>query len=298
MSAKNEATPEEVEEPEGPEDDKPMSFWDHLDELRKRVTTSLVVLLVTTLVAFQYNKELGAIAAKPFCDAWTEQGLEGKCELNFAAPQDGFTAAFNLALIVGVMASAPVIFYQLWSFIAPGLYAKEKRYVIPFVLMSTVLFISGMWFGFAVAFPFTFGYFLSFAGDLGTTVKVSPEVMMGDYYSFILKVLLGFGLIFEIPIVFSFLAMVGLVTHRKLIKWARYYIFGAFFVAAVLTPPDWASQIAMAIPACALYGLSIGLVYFLQKKEALQAELDEEKAEQEAKAEKEREEAEAKKKKR
>jgi sec-independent protein translocase protein TatC len=297
MSAKN-ATPEEVEDPEGPEDDKPMSFWDHLDELRKRVTTSLIVLLVATLVAWQFAEELFKIASKPFCDAWVEQKLEGTCELNFAAPQDGFTAYFNLSLIVGVMASAPVIFYQVWSFIAPGLYAKEKRYVIPFVAMSTLLFGCGMWFGFAVAFPFTFGYFLSFAGNIGEAVKISPEVMMGDYFSFVLKVLLGFGLIFEIPVVFSFLAMVGVVTHRKLIRWARYYIFGAFLVAAILTPPDWASQIAMAVPACGLYGLSIGLVYLLQRKDALQAELDDEKAEKEALAEKEREEAEAKKKKR
>ena len=121
---------------------------------------------------------------------------------------------------------------------------------------------------------------------------------MGDYFSFILKVLLGFGAIFEIPIIFSFLAMVGVVTHRKLIRWARYYVFGAFLVAAVLTPPDAASQIAMAIPACALYALSIGLVYLLQKKEVVAAEIEEEKAEKEAAAEKEREEAEAKKKKR
>jgi len=300
MTVNKEATKADVdEEPEGPEDDKPMSFWDHLDELRKRVTRSLVVLLVTTLVAWQYSEELFKIASKPFCDAWVAESLEGTCELNFAAPQDGFTAYFNLSLMVGILAGAPYLFYQLWSFIAPGLYAKEKRYVIPFVTISSVLFGCGMWFGFSVAFPFTFGYFLSFAGNIGDTVKISPEVMMGDYFSFVLKVLLGFGLIFEIPVVFSFLAMIGVVTHRKLIRWARYYIFGAFLVAAVLTPPDWASQIAMAVPACGLYGLSIGLVYMLQKKEALEAELEDEKAEKLAKEEKEREEAElAKKKKR
>jgi sec-independent protein translocase protein TatC len=295
MTSKKEVA-EAVDEPEGPEDDKPMSFWDHLDELRKRITTSLIALVVTTLIAWQYNDELFSIASKPFCDAWAAQQLEGTCELNFAAPQDGFTSRFNLALIVGVMGAAPVIFYQLWSFIAPGLYAKEKRYVIPFVAMSTLLFGCGMWFGFSVAFPFTFGYFLSFAGNLGG-VKISPEVMAVDYLSFVTKVLLGFGAIFEIPILFSFLAMVGVVTHRKLIRWARYYIFGAFFVAAILTPPDAASQIAMAIPACGLYGLSIGLVFLLQKKEVVEAEIEEEKAEKAAKAEQEREEAEAKKKK-
>ncbi len=282
---------EDTEEPDGPEGDKPMSFWDHLDELRKRVTRALMVLLAGCLVAWAYKEELIKIVAKPFCDAWIEQKLEGDCKLNFAAPGDSFLAYFNLSLIGGFLIAAPYIFYQLWSFVAPGLYAKEKRYVIPFVLASTGLFAFGVWFGFLTAFPLTFGYFLSLAGNVDGMLTITPTVMMADYISFTMKMLLGFGAIFEIPIIFSFLARVGVVTHRKLIRWARYYVFGAFLVAAVLTPPDWASQLVMAIPACLLYGLSIGLVYIFQRKDVVAEEKKIEQEEAEAKAKEEAEKA-------
>jgi sec-independent protein translocase protein TatC len=290
---------EEVDEEEddgiddGPEDDKPMSFWEHLEELRKRVVWSLAALVVGCLIAWNYKERILAGIYEPFANSWREQNVPGEPTLHFASPGDALLAYFSLSLIGGLVLAAPVVFFQLWSFIAPGLYAKEKRYVIPFVVTSTILFVGGGYFGYLAAFPFTFGYFLSLAGPVEEIVTITPTVMMDDYISFVTKMFVGFGIIFQVPILFTFLALAGAVTHRKLIRWFRYYVFIAFLVAAVLTPPDWASQVIMAVPAILLYGVSIGLVYVFQRKDALEAELEREREEEKEKEEKERKEREA-----
>jgi sec-independent protein translocase protein TatC len=292
---------EEVEDTEeGPEDDKPMSFWEHLDELRKRMVRSLIALALGCGVAWNYKELILSTIVKPFSDSWRAEGVPGDPSLHFASPGDAFLAYFTLSLIGGLVIALPVVFYQLWAFIAPGLYAKEKRYVFPFVFTSTALFVGGGYFGYLAAFPITFGYFLSLSGPVDQTITITPTVMMEDYISFVTKMFLGFGIIFQVPILFSFLALAGAVTHKKLIRWFRYYVFIAFFVAAILTPPDWASQLVMAIPAVLLYFVSIGLVYVFQRKEALEADIEkerEEKLEKEKqelqKAKEEAEEAEA-----
>lgn len=284
MTTKNpakDAPEEELDDEEGPEDDKPMTFWEHLDELRKRVTRALGGLVIGCLIAWQYKEWLLAKLTAPFIDSWKSNNLPGEPSLHFASPADAFLAYFNLSLIGGFAIATPWIFYQVWSFVAPGLYSREKRYIIPFVFSSSGLFVGGGYVGYITAFGVTFGYLLGLSGPIEGGLNVVPTVMMGDYISFVMKMLLGFGIIFEIPILFTFLALIGAVTHKKLIRWMRYYIFGAFFVAAVLTPPDWASQLIMAIPAVGLYFISIGLVYIFQKKEALQADIDAEKEKEE-----------------
>ena len=281
---------EEEEEADAPEDDKPMSFWDHLEELRSRVVRSLLALIVGASVAWYYKEKLLAFIYKPFHDSWMAEHVPNDPTLNFKSPADVFTAYFNLSLIAGLVAASPFMFFQLWSFIAPGLYAKEKRLVIPFVFCSTLLFIGGAYVGYLTAFPITFGYFLSMSGDVEGIVKVTPTIMMDEYIGFVIKLLLAFGAIFEIPILATFLARVGMLTHKKMIRWARYYVFIAFFVAAVVTPPEWTSQLVMAVPACLLYGISIGLVYLFQTKEAVAAELEREKEEREEKERKEKDE--------
>lgn len=263
------ADPKVVEPPEeaGPEDDKPMTFWEHLDELRKRVVRAMGALLVGAIVAWVFRVEVLAAICKPFQESWVGEHIAGDPSLHFATPGGVLTAYVKLSLIAGACIAAPVIFYQLWSFVAPGLYAREKRYVIPFVLFSTLLFVGGGWFGYVAAFPFTFGYFFSLAGDVGGVIAIKPTVMMEEYIDFVVQMFLGFGLVFELPILLTFLGMIGVINHKKLIRFARYYVFIAFFVAAVLTPPDWTSQIVMAVPAIGLYFISIGLVYIFQKRE-------------------------------
>lgn len=251
---------------DAPEYDVSMTIWEHLEELRKRLVWSMATWILGCLVAWQFKEYLLQVLVTPFHDSWTAQGLAGPTTLHFAGPGDGMLAYFKLSMIGGTAAAAPLIFYQIWSFIAPGLFAREKKFVIPFVFFSTVLFVGGGYFGFRVAFPMTFGFFLSATGAIGDSVTITPTVMMGDYISHVTTWLLAFGLIFEIPLLLMFLGMAGIVDHKMLIRFSRYYVFIAFVVAAVITPPDVVQQIIIAAPMIVLYFASIGLVYLVQKK--------------------------------
>jgi len=257
------AKPVEEQEDEG---GKPMSFWEHLDELRRRLIYSMIALFVACFLAWGVREPMLAFLVKPFADAWTEQHLAGTATLHFDAPGAAFIAYFRLSMVGGIGIASPFLFYQLWSFIAPGLYAREKRVVIPFVLLSTMLFVGGGYFGWRAAFPISFNYFLSLSGSVGAQgVAITPTVMMSQYIDFCVQMLLGFGLIFELPMILLFLSIVGVVNHLHLIRFGRYFILVAFIFAAVFTPPDVPDQLAMAIPLCLLYGISIGLVYIFGK---------------------------------
>jgi sec-independent protein translocase protein TatC len=251
---------------DAPENDVAMTIWEHLEELRKRLVWSMAAWIIGCLAAWQFKEKLLEVLVKPFRESWVAQGLAGPTTLHFAGPGDGMLAYFKLSMIGGTAAAAPIIFYQLWSFIAPGLFAREKKFVIPFVLFSTILFVGGGYFGFRLAFPMTFGFFLSASGAVGESVTIAPTVMMIDYISHVTTWLLAFGLIFEIPLLLMFLGMAGIVDHRMLIRFSRYYVFIAFIVAAVITPPDVVQQLVIAAPMILLYFASIGLVYIVQKK--------------------------------
>jgi sec-independent protein translocase protein TatC len=244
-----------------------MTIWEHLDELRSRVIRALIAYVVGASVAWTFRDEILAWMWKPYAESWRAQKIPGDPTLNFAAPSDAFKAYLNLSLIGGLMISAPVIFYQLWAYIAPGLYKKEKKYVLPFVFFSTVLFVGGGLFGWRVAFPLTFDYLLSLAGtaqDIGLAIR--PVVMMGEYIDFVSRMLVGFGICFELPLFILFLSIAGLVNYLQLIRFGRWFILIAFTVGAIFTPPDTTSQIAMSVPLCVLYFLSIGLAYIFGKR--------------------------------
>ena len=252
--------------PPGVEGEKPMTFWEHLDELRARLIRSVVALFLGCIVAWEFHGRLLEFLKLPFAQAWAGAGLPGEAALHQAAPAAGFSAYIKLALIGGAALAAPVIFYQLWSFIAPGLYAKEKKYLVPFVTFSTGLFIGGGYFGWRVAIPISFHYFLALSNETGAGhVAITPTFMVGEYIDFCLQVMLGFGLTFELPMILLFLSIAGVVNWIMLIRYGRWFIFIAFVLAAVLTPPDVISQLTMAIPMCLLYGVSIGLVYLFGK---------------------------------
>lgn len=257
---------DEQENEDEAEGGKAMSFWEHLEELRSRLIRALLALLAGCIVAWTQHDRLLQWLEQPLDHAWQQAGLAGNAALHQAALTAGFTAYVKLALIGGVVLAAPVIFYQLWSFVAPGLYAREKKYVIPFVTLSSVLFAGGAYFSWRVAIPLSFRFFLNLAGGGGDGhVAITPTLMVGEYIDFCLQVLLGFGLTFELPMFLLFLSIAGVVNYLSLLRFARWFIFLAFVVAAVLTPPDVISQLAMAIPMCVLYGLSIGLVYLFGK---------------------------------
>jgi len=252
---------------EMPEEDKPMTFWEHLEELRKRIVYSVVSVIIAFFVAWEFRDPVIDVLTKPFMDAWHEQKLEGVGNLHYSAPGAGFSANVHVAMLLGLAGAAPVIFYQLWAFIAPGLYAREKKFVIPFVFFSTLLFVGGGYFGWLAAFPIAFNYFLSFSGSVGTHgLQITPTIMLDSYMDFVVQMLLAFGIIFELPLLILFLAIAGIVNYMHLIRFGRWFILIAVVLAGVLTPPDVTSQLIMAIPLIALYFVSIGLAFLFGKK--------------------------------
>jgi sec-independent protein translocase protein TatC len=255
-------------QPDKPEEDeggKPMSFWEHLEELRVRLIRAVAALFIGCIVAWEFHGRLLKALETPFALAWHAAGLPGEADLHQSAPASGFTAYMKLSLIGGAAFAAPVIFYQLWAFVAPGLYAKEKKYVLPFVSLSTLLFVGGGWFGWRVAVPLSFRFFLGLAHDTSANVNITPTFMVGEYIDFCLQVMLGFGAAFELPMLLLFLSIAGVVNHLTLLRYGRWFIFLSFVVAAIITPPDAVSMLVMAIPLCVLYGVSIVLVYIFGK---------------------------------
>jgi sec-independent protein translocase protein TatC len=250
------------------EDDEggpPMAFWQHLDELRKRLVWSVIAFLICCFVAWEVKEVVMDYLTIPFHEAWRAQKVPGNPALHFDAPGSIFTAYFKLSMIVGVGMASPIIFYQLWSFVAPGLYAKEKKFVIPFVLSSSLLFVGGGMFGYKAAFPVMFNYFLGLSGSVGN-LSITPTVMMSQYIDFVSQLLLAFGLIFEIPLFILFLSLAGIVNYLQLITFGRWFILVAFVAAAIITPPEATSQLLMAVPMCLLYLVSIGLAFLFGKK--------------------------------
>jgi len=244
-----------------------MTFWEHLEELRARLIKSIVAIAIGVTIAWLYRQPLLAWLTRPFVLAWQSDRLGTKATLHFGSPAALFVAYVKLAIIGGCVFALPVILYQLWAFIAPGLYSKEKRLALPFVVSSCALFAAGGWFGWRVAFPVAFRYLLGFSGQVAdSALSVTPTVMIDDYLSFVGRMLIAFGLVFELPIIVFFLAIAGLVNHRHLIRYARHFIVVAFLVAAVVTPPDVVSQLLLAVPLCVLYAVSIIVAWAVGKK--------------------------------
>ncbi|MEZ4223739.1 MAG: twin-arginine translocase subunit TatC [Polyangiaceae bacterium] len=244
-------------------EDATMTFWEHLAELRSRILRMLLAFAIGASVAWFFRETLLHWLTAPFVRAWNDQHLAGQAALHFPAPASLFVAYIKLSLLGGVVLSLPVILYQLWAFIAPGLYSSEKRLAIPFVVSSCLLFAAGGYFGWRVAFPIAFQYLLGFSGPVGTDFEVKPTVMIGDYIEFVTRMLAAFGAVFELPVLIFFLSVAGLVTHKHLIRFARYFVVISFVLAAIITPPDVTSQFLLAVPLCLLYVVSIGISWLV-----------------------------------
>ena len=248
-------------------EEKMMTFWEHLEELRRRIVYMAITFVIGAAVAWFYREALLAWLTTPFLNAWNAGHVEGRPALHFPAPHSLFVAYLKLALLGGFVLALPLILFQVWAFVSPGLYSKEKRYGLPFVVSSCALFAGGAYFGWRFAFPIAFQWLLDFSGPVGTTgMSVQPTVMINDYVEFISSMLLVFGGIFELPVVAFFLSIAGIVTHTHLIKFFRYFIVIAFIIAAIFTPPDPMSQFLLAVPLCVLYGISIGIAWVFGRK--------------------------------
>lgn len=239
-----------------------MTLWEHLEELRSRLVKMILAFLVGFGAAWAYKERLLEVLTKPLLVAWPEASL------HFSSPAALFVAYVRLAALAGFVFALPIMLWQVWAFVAPGLYSREKRYAIPFVVSSCGLFGAGGYFGWKVAFPLAFKFLIvGLQGKVGG-LEVKATIMVGDYMDFVMRMLLAFGLAAELPVLVFFLAVAGLVTHKHLIKFFRYFLVIDFIIAAVITPPDVMSQLLLAIPLALLYILSIGVAFIFQRKPA------------------------------
>jgi len=261
-------TAEPTTSPPLPEGEVKMTIWEHLGELRVRVVRAAIGLLVTTIIAWTFRVRILAWLEHPYEVAWHNHQLPGPPELINLTPGGQFVGYLQLSLMTGVVFAAPIIFYQLWAFISPGLYRKEKRLVVPFVFFSTALFLSGVAFAYYIAFPFSLNYFFSLLGPISNGGAVlTQRTTFEAYLDFSSRMLLAFGGVFELPLFISFLAIAGIVTPQQLLKFGRWAVLGAFIVGAIITPgPEVSSQIAVSGALVALYFVSIAVAFVVGKK--------------------------------
>ncbi len=244
------------DDPEGGGSGK-MSFLEHLDELRKRIVRSLIALCVGVGIAAFFIERIYAFVMLPL-----RQMLRPGETMIYTYPTEAFMLYIRIALIAGLLISAPLIFWQVWLFVAPALYAKERRYAVPFVVLSSVGFLSGAAFSHYVAFPLMWRFFASFSNDL---VSFMPRIE--EAFSVYMRMLLGMALVFQMPALVFFMARMGVVTARWMIRQFKYAVLVIVIIAAVITPSsDIASQLIVAGPMVVLYILSIGIAWAFGKK--------------------------------
>jgi len=222
-------------------------FLSHLEELRRRLIVCAIAIGAGFVISYFFSKQLFALLIHPLTKV-----LPAESSLIFTSLPEMFIAYLKVSLIAGVILAIPVVFYELWMFVAPALYQKEKRYVVPFVLFSSILFVAGSLFGYLIVFPYGFKFFLSFATE---DIQALPSVK--QYFSFAIRLLLAFGLVFEMPVAVLFLTKIGLINPESMKKYRKFAILGSFALSAILTPPDVATQIMMAVPIIILYEISI-----------------------------------------
>lgn len=258
------ATPDEDDDEEEGGPDKPMGLMDHLGELRMRLVRCCIAVIVGFFACWAVVDPIFDVLVNPLLAV-----LPKGSHAIYTTLPEGFFTRMHIAFVAGVFVSSPVIFYQIWSFIAPGLYEEEKKYIIPIAIMSALFFICGGAFCYFVVFPYAFSFFVSFATE---EIVAMPKV--SDYLSFVLKLILAFGIIFEMPLFAFFLARMGVVTAAMMRQARRYAILGIFIVAAILTPPDVVSQLLMACPMLILYEISIWVAAAFGRKPKTEKDAD------------------------
>jgi sec-independent protein translocase protein TatC len=230
-----------------------MTLTEHLEELRWCLLRSVIAVLVGSTVCYFYSNAIFAFMVAPLRENLQPgQGLIG------TSVTEAFFSEIKVAIAAGVMFTCPYIFYQIWRFIAPGLSGGEKRLVLPFVLCATLFFLSGAYFCYRIVLPVAFNYFVEQYDAMG----VMPAIRIGEYFTFFFRMVLAFGVTFELPVFTFFLVRLGLWNYRLMISSFRYAIVGIFIIAAILTPtPDVINQSLLALPMLVLYVASIGVAY-------------------------------------
>ncbi|MGH7782208.1 MAG: twin-arginine translocase subunit TatC [Candidatus Binataceae bacterium] len=237
-----------------------MSLIEHLQELRTRLVYSAIALLAGFLIAYAIADPLFAALTYPIREV-----AHGKLLLIGTGVGEAFFTKIKVALIAGLFIASPAVFYEIWKFIAPGLYETERKMALPFIVSATLFFILGGYFCWAVVFRIGFAFFL----DQYASIGITPTIRISEYLAFAAKLLLAFGITFEMPIFAFFLTKLGMIDYKLMMRYFRYAILVIFIVSAILTPPDMVSQFLLAIPLLGLYGLSIGVAYVFRIRTAI-----------------------------
>jgi len=242
-----------------------MTLLDHLEELRRRIVYSLIAVVVALLVAWTFREPIYAFLVRPIQPFLPE----GK-KLAFLGITDPFLIYFKMSALVGLFLASPVLVYQLYAFVSPGLYRREKRMAIPFVALGTAFFCAGGVFAYEVAFPFAVEFLL------GMGAPFEPVITVQKYFGFLMTVMLGLGLMFELPMIIFLLASIGVVTPRFLMRHFRWAVLLIFIVAALITPtPDVVNLCIFALPTVGLYLLGVAAAWIVvrgKRKRAAEAE--------------------------
>jgi len=245
-------------------DDTRAPLLDHLIELRRRLLYCIGAIVVAFFVCYYFAEAIFSFLVQPLLAA-------GQTRLIYTEIFEAFFVQVKVAFFAAIMVSFPIIANQLWQFVAPGLYRNEKRALLPFILATPVLFLCGAAMAYYIAVPMALHFLLSFQGEVG---GVNQEALpgIGNYLSFIMQFLFGFGVAFLLPVLLMLLERGGIVTRQQLVSARRYAIVGAFAIAAVLTPPDVGSQLLLAIPLCFLYELALIGIWFTERKRSRERE--------------------------
>lgn len=250
-----------AELPSGPKDDMPaMSFLQHLEELRRRLIYSAIAVLVGFGACWAYHEKIYDFMQHPIVDALHKNGMSDK--LVYLNPTDPFNMYIKVTILAGLFVTSPFLLYQVWLFISPGLYRKEKRYVMPFMFSTVLLFLAGGAFGYKIVYPAALDFLIDFGKQF------QPMITIGEYTDLFLTIIIGMGAIFEMPILVFFLALMGIVSAGWMWKNLRYSILVIFIIAAIVTPTtDILNMCLFAAPMVGLYVISIGVAWLVHPKQ-------------------------------
>ncbi len=244
-------------------DDSKAPLIEHLIELRQRLVWSVVALAIAFAASFYFADEIFGMLVVPLTDAFPP----GEGKLVYTKLYEAFFVEIKVAMFAAFFIAFPIISNQLWAFVAPGLYANEKKAFLPFLFATPLLFTAGAALAYYIVMPTAFRFFLGFEGEVGgMTQEALPA--MGDYLSLVMQFILAFGICFQLPVLLLLLNRAGLVTREQLKGLRRYMVVGAFVLAAILTPPDVVSQFLLGVPLIMLYEVSLAIMWFTERKRA------------------------------
>ncbi len=241
------------------------SFISHLTELRQRLLKSFIFLLVSFIISYIFSEDIYQFLVKPYSDAVIENNLDRR--LIFTALHEAFLTYLKVAFFTSIFITSPIFITQIWKFIAPGLYNNEKKAFLPYLIATPLLFIFGGFLVYYFIMPLAIKFFLGFETvQDSNSIAIQLEAKVNEYLSLVMRLIFAFGISFQLPVVLSLLARIGVVNSKFLKERRKYVVIIIFAVAAILTPPDPITQIGLALPLLLLYELSIITVKLIEKK--------------------------------